>query len=320
MMKAKAYPPQIDAVNMEGQYNATAEEVRAFIKDRLEGLGERYWLNGKGLLVGTLNNNEGTHALRITQRGRSVRVCGSLAKWGGVKEEGRSVLPDEEVQAVVSDVLDLLGLNPKWVKVHSVEYGIDVLVEGRLSDYAPYLRMAKGHKPKKVDGAKGSHYQGTERATLKVYDKGKEAGIPAPEGTSLLRFEYERENGASSIGKYLGLGTPLHAEDLTTDRALMALKRIVIELMNAIIPTGVAEVEHPSDVATNVAVQMLEEKYGAEWRERFISLVEEQAKARYTHSAQRDRAKKSATPFLKEIQTEQGDRFTALRDAINEQA
>lgn len=42
----KAYAPQIDRVEMEGDYNAPDSNVRAFLWERLKALGEHPYVNG----------------------------------------------------------------------------------------------------------------------------------------------------------------------------------------------------------------------------------------------------------------------------------
>lgn len=324
--RAKAYSPQVDRVEMAGEYNAPAPDARAFLFDRLKELGERPYISG-GTLKCKLHSEDGSEVMNITQRGRSVWISGSLAKWGGKKEGGRYVLPDEEVYQLVCSILERLGLDDKWVKIHSIEYGIDILVDGDIYDYAPYLRMAKGHKPitKAEVKAKGGHYQGNVRGEFKVYNKGAEAGIQTPRGKSLLRWEYERKKGASEIGKALGLGTPLHAEDLAKKSLFKRLWSMVKRVIEEALPDGIPTTQgKPKGVGLSVVIQMLRTKYGVEWHSELRRMIAEQAEATFKNGdprndkTKRKRARDFGEGLIKLDTNEHADRFNAIREALNE--
>lgn len=312
----KAYAPQIDRVDMEGDYNAPDSNVRAFLWERLKALGEHPYLNGKGTLYCKLHNDTGTHAIKIMQRGRSVRVKGSLSKWSGDTEDGRPVLPTGGAMQVVSDILNRLGLSSEWVRVHSVETGIDVWVEGTASDYTPHLRIARGMKRKQVQGERSTHYQGNTRREFKVYDKGAEAGLTHPEGYALIRFEHTHKNGARTIGKALGLRLPLHASDLGDTATIHLLIQALLKMIQEVLPTGVPRATGAvKDVPLETAIQLIQDAYGAGWLTKYLATLEEQAQAT-TDRAKRKRIRGKATEIRERYSELDTASWDSLREAI----
>lgn len=315
----KAYPPQIDRVEMTGRYNDTASNVRAFMYRRMEELGEKPYISGRGTFICRLYNQEGTQYLKVTQRGHSVWVRGSLSKWGGYLDEyTRHCLPCDRVGAVVSEVLDRLGLSAEWVKVHSVEMGIDILVSGRVLDYTPYLRIARGQKRLHIPKEGYTHYQGSTRRVFKVYDKGKELGARTKEGTTLLRMEMTLQNGASSIGKVLGLSLPLHASDLGKGDTLHYMVKLLLKMIEDILPTGIpSSTGSVKDVPIETAISLLREAYGDEGLQRLIESMEERAEAE-EDKTRRKRIRDSAKELRERYSKMEAERFTKLRETIDE--
>lgn len=322
MMKpgVRAFPPQIDAVKMLGQYTQYGdnESARVALFARLVELGERPFYRSFGTMVSKLHNPDGTHALRLTMRGSRVEIVGSLAKWGGVLVDGRYTLPDEDVPWVVLEILERLDLDSAWVMVHAVEYGVDVLVAGKASDYTAHLRIARGNKRQAVKGEKDTHYQGNARGGFKAYDKGREAGIQTPEGYTLLRFERRHKHGASSIGKALGLGAPLQADALITEEVLSLLKQALYKTMEQILPEGVpAGKESSASAPLDVAVQLLQEALGDRWLPDYLSALEERA-----NNAKPPDHKRRIRDKIKEVMARYSnldtERFDELRRAIAE--
>ena len=312
----KAYAPQIDRIEMAGDYNAPAPNVRVFLWERLQALGERPYINGKGTLCSKLHNDTGTHAVQVTQRGRSVWVRGSLSKWSGDTVDGRPVLPTGGAMQVVSDILNRLGLPPEWVKVHSVETGIDVWVEGTASDYTPHLRIARGMKRKQVQGERSTHYQGSTRREFKVYDKGAEAGLTLPEGYALIRFEHTHKNGARTIGKALGLSLPLHASDLGDTATIHLLIQALLKMIQEVLPTGVpCATGMVKDVPLEAAIQLMQEAYGDGWLAKYLATLEEQAQAT-TDRAKRKRIRGKATEIRERYSELDTARWNSLREAV----
>ena len=315
----EACPPQIDRVEMAGHYSASATSVRAFLLERLQELGEAPYISWRGILCCSLSNPQGTHALKITQRGSSVWIRGSLSKWSGCLDEyTRHYLPCDRVGAVVSEVLDRLGLSAEWVKVHSVEMGIDILVSGRVLDYTPYLRIARGQKRLHIPKEGYTHYQGSTRRVFKVYDKGKELGARTQEGTTLLRMEMTLQNGASSIGKVLGLSLPLHASELVKGDTLHFIAKLLLKMIEDILPTGIPNSTGAvKDVPIETAISLLREAYGDEGLQRLIESMEERAEAE-EDKTRRKRIRDSAKELRERYSQMEAERFTKLRETIDE--
>lgn len=313
----EAYPPQIDRVEMAGRYSASATSVRAFLLERLQELGEAPYISWRGILCCSLSNPQGTHALKITQRGSSVWIRGSLSKWSGcVDEYARPYLPSSKVDAIIQEVLDRLELDAKWVKVHSVEIGLDIVVAGKIGDYTPYLRTAKGQRRKLVDRGYSTHYQGNTRREFKVYDKGEEQGMQLPEGVTLLRMELTLQNGASSIRKALGLGLPLHASDFGKTSMMHSLVNALFKMIDEVLPTGVPRATGAlKDVELETAIGLLVEVYGDEWLPRLMERMEELARA-YPDRRVRQRLRAKAKGLRDRYSKLDAERFMMLRDAI----
>ena len=313
----KAYPPQIDRVEMSGDYGVTAGNVRAFLWRRLEELGEKPYIRGRGILCSNLHNAEGTHALKITQRGHSIWVRGSLSKWGGrIDEFARSYLPASKVGSVVRDVLDRLDLPADWVRVHLVEMGVDILVEGAIGDYTPHLRTARGQRRKQVQGGRTTHYQGSTRKAFKVYDKGKELGLKLPAGVALLRMELTLQNGAASIGKVLGLGLPLHASDLGEGDTMLSLINNLHKMIDEVSPTGALRATGATkDVPLETAINLLLEAYGDDGLPKLIERIEEMAEAE-ADKQKRKRIRDSVKGIRERYSKLDAERFTKLRETI----
>ena len=276
----KAFPPQVDNVKMVGDYGDTASNVRLYLTQRLEELGEKPYKKN-GTLMCKLHNEEGTQHLMITQRGHSVWVRGSLSKWGGYKDEyQRYNLPREKIGVVVREVLDRLGLPAEWVKVHSVEIGIDILVSGKITDYTRYLRVAKGQKRIHKEKERTTHYQGSTQKLFKVYDKGEEIGILLPEGMCLLRMELTLKNGASCIGKRLGLLLPLHASDLEQDDTILSMIKQLHAMIGDTQPKQVIRTTGAvKDKPLEAAIMLLREAYGDTAVSKLVDRLQSEADA-----------------------------------------
>lgn len=312
----KAYPPQIDRIEMAGDYNAPATNVRAFLWEQLQALGERPYINGRGTLCCKLHNDTGTHAIQITQRGRSVWIRGSLSKWSGDTEDGRPVLPNGGAIQVVTDILNRLGLPSEWVKVHSIETGIDVWVEGTASDYTTHLRIARGMKRKQVQGERSTHYQSSTRHEFKAYDKGNEAGLLIPEGYALIRLEHTHKNGASAIGKALGLPLPIHASDLGDVETIHLLIQALLKMIQEVLPTGVPRATgEAKDVPLETAIQLMQEAYGDGWLDKYLETLEEQAQAT-TDRVKRKRIRDKANEIRERYSELDTANWDSLREAV----
>lgn len=313
----KAYPSQIDNVTMCGDYEATASNVRSFLTQRLEELGEKPYINGKGTLMCKLHNEDGTQHLMITQRGHSVWVRGSLSKWGGCKDEyQRYRLQRERTGVVVREVLDMLGLDHEWVKVHSVEMGIDILVSGSITDYTPYLRIAPRQKRMHVPNERTTHYQGSSRKLFKVYDKGAEMKIKTPDGTTLLRLELGLKGGAKDIGRMLGLLLPLHASDLGKEETLLTLIRLLHDMIRNVLPTGIAKTTgKPKDKAIETAISMLIDQLGDNAVTMLVERMEAEAEAEANKKSKHD-IKRYAQKVSELYGNVDSERFRMIRDEI----
>jgi hypothetical protein len=276
----KAFPPQVDNVKMVGDYGDTASNVRLYLTQRLEELGEKPYKKN-GTLMCKLHNEEGTQHLMITQRGHSVWVRGSLSKWGGYKDEyQRYNLPRKKIGVVVRGVLDRLGLPAEWVKVHSVEIGIDILVSGKITDYTRYLRVAKGQKRIHKEKERTTYYQGSTQKLFKVYDKGEEIGILLPEGMCLLRMELTLKNGASCIGKRLGLLLPLHASDLEQDDTILSMIKQLHAMIDDTQPKQVIRTTGAvKDKPLEAAIMLLREAYGDTAVSKLVDRLQSEADA-----------------------------------------
>ena len=313
----KAYPSQIDNVTMCGDYEATASNVRSFLTQRLEELGEKPYINGKGTLMCKLHNEDGTQHLMITQRGHSVWVRGSLSKWGGCKDEyQRYSLQRERTGVVVREVLDMLGLDHEWVKVHSVEMGIDILVSGSITDYTPYLRIAPRQKRMHVPNERTTHYQGSSRKLFKVYDKGAEMKIKTPDGTTLLRLELGLRGGAKDIGRMLGLSLPLHASDIGKEDTLLSIIRLLHDMIRNVLPTGIAKTTgKPKDKAIETAISMLIDQLGDNAVTMLVERMEAEAEAEANKKSKHD-IKRYAQKVSELYGNVDSERFRAIREAI----
>lgn len=313
----KAYPSQIDNVTMCGDYEATASNVRSFLTQRLEELGEKPYINGKGTLMCKLHNEDGTQHLMITQRGHSVWVRGSLSKWGGCKDEyQRYSLQRERTGVVVREVLDMLGLDHEWVKVHSVEMGIDILVSGSITDYTPYLRTAPRQKRMHVPNERTTHYQGSSRKLFKVYDKGAEMKIKTPDGTTLLRMELGLKGGAKDIGRMLGLLLPLHASDLGEEETLLSIVRLLHDMIRNVLPTGIAKTTgKPKDKAIETAISMLIDQLGDNAVPMLVERMEAEAEAEANKKSKHD-IKRYAQKVSELYGNVDSERFRMIRDEI----
>ena len=313
----KAYPSQIDNVTMCGDYEATASNVRSFLTQRLEELGEKPYINGKGTLMCKLHNEDGTQHLMITQRGHSVWVRGSLSKWGGCKDEyQRYSLQRERTGVVVREVLDMLGLDHEWVKVHSVEMGIDILVSGSITDYTPYLRTAPRQKRMHVPNERTTHYQGSSRKLFKVYDKGAEMKIKTPDGTTLLRMELGLKGGAKDIGSMLGLLLPLHASDLGEEETLLSIVRLLHDMIRNVLPTGIAKTTgKPKDKAIETAISMLIDQLGDNAVPMLVERMEAEAEAEANKKSKHD-IKRYAQKVSELYGNVDSERFRMIRDEI----
>lgn len=313
----KAYPSQIDNVTMCGDYEATASNVRSFLTQRLEELGEKPYINGKGTLMCKLHNEDGTQHLMITQRGHSVWVRGSLSKWGGCKDEyQRYSLQRERTGVVVREVLDMLGLDHEWVKVHSVEMGIDILVSGSITDYTPYLRTAPRQKRMHVPNERTTHYQGSSRKLFKVYDKGAEMKIKTPDGTTLLRMELGLRGGAKDIGRMLGLSLPLHASDIGKEDTLLSIIRLLHDMIRNVLPTGIAKTTgKPKDKAIETAISMLIDQLGDNAVTMLVERMEAEAEAEANKKSKHD-IKRYAQKVSELYGNVDSERFRAIREAI----
>ncbi len=313
----KAYPSQIDNVTMCGDYEATASNVRSFLTQRLEELGEKPYINGKGTLMCKLHNEDGTQHLMITQRGHSVWVRGSLSKWGGCKDEyQRYSLQRERTGVVIRVVLDMLGLDHEWVKVHSVEMGIDILVSGSITDYTPYLRIAPRQKRMHVPNERTTHYQGSSRKLFKVYDKGAEMKIKTPDGTTLLRMELGLRGGAKDIGRMLGLSLPLHASDIGKDDTLLSIIRLLHDMIRNVLPTGIAKTTgKPKDKAIETAISMLIDQLGDNAVTMLVERMEAEAEAEANKKSKHD-IKRYAQKVSELYGNVDSERFRAIREAI----
>lgn len=313
----KAYPSQIDNVTMCGDYEATASNVRSFLTQRLEELGEKPYINGKGTLMCKLHNEDGTQHLMITQRGHSVWVRGSLSKWGGCKDEyQRYSLQRERTGVVVREVLDMLGLDHEWVKVHSVEMGIDILVSGSITDYTPYLRTAPRQKRMHVPNERTTHYQGSSRKLFKVYDKGAEMKIKTPDGTTLLRMELGLKGGAKDIGRMLGLSLPLHASDIGKEDTLLSIIRLLHDMIRNVLPTGIAKTTgKPKDKAIETAISMLIDQLGDNAVPMLVERMEAEAEAEANKKSKHD-IKRYAQKVSELYGNVDSERFRMIRDEI----
>ena len=313
----KAYPSQIDNVTMCGDYEATASNVRSFLTQRLEELGEKPYINGKGTLMCKLHNEDGTQHLMITQRGHSVWVRGSLSKWGGCKDEyQRYSLQRERTGVVIRVVLDMLGLDHEWVKVHSVEMGIDILVSGSITDYTPYLRIAPRQKRMHVPNERTTHYQGSSRKLFKVYDKGAEMKIKTPDGTTLLRLELGLRGGAKDIGRMLGLLLPLHASDLGKEETLLSIIRLLHDMIRNVLPTGIAKTTgKPKDKAIETAISMLIDQLGDNAVPMLVERMEAEAEAEANKKSKHD-IKRYAQKVSELYGNVDSERFRMIRDEI----
>lgn len=313
----KAYPSQIDNVTMCGDYEATASNVRSFLTQRLEELGEKPYINGKGTLMCKLHNEDGTQHLMITQRGHSVWVRGSLSKWGGCKDEyQRYSLQRERTGVVIRVVLDMLGLDHEWVKVHSVEMGIDILVSGSITDYTPYLRIAPRQKRMHVPNERTTHYQGSSRKLFKVYDKGAEMKIKTPDGTTLLRLELGLKGGAKDIGRMLGLILPLHASDLGEEETLLSIVRLLHDMIRNVLPTGIAKTTgKPKDKAIETAISMLIETLGDNAVPMLVERMEAEAETEANKKSKYD-IKRYAERVGELYGSIDSERFRMIRDEI----
>lgn len=313
----KAYPSQIDNVTMCGDYEATASNVRSFLTQRLEELGEKPYINGKGTLMCKLHNEDGTQHLMITQRGHSVWVRGSLSKWGGCKDEyQRYSLQRERTGVVIRVVLDMLGLDHEWVKVHSVEMGIDILVSGSITDYTPYLRIAPRQKRMHVPNERTTHYQGSSRKLFKVYDKGAEMKIKTPDGTTLLRLELGLSGGAKDIGRMLGLLLPLHASDLGKEETLLSIIRLLHDMIRNVLPTGIAKTTgKPKDKAIETAISMLIDQLGDNAVPMLVERMEAEAEAEANKKSKHD-IKRYAQKVSELYGNVDSERFRMIRDEI----
>lgn len=313
----KAFPPQVDKVTMSGDYEATASNVRSFLTERLKELGEKPYINGKGTLMCKLHNEEGTQHLMITQRGHSVWVRGSLSKWGGYKDEyQRYNITRGRTGVVVREVLDRLGLPAEWVKVHSVEIGIDILVQGKITDYTQNLRVAKGQKRIHKEKERTTHYQGNTQKLFKVYDKGAEIGILLPDGMCLLRMELTLQNGASCIGKRLGLLLPLHASDLEQDDTILSMIKQLHAMIRNVLPTGIAKTTgKPKDRAIETAISMLIETLGDGAVPMLVERMEAEAEAEANKKSKHD-IKRYAQKVGELYGNIDSKRFMAIREAI----
>ena len=313
----KAYPSQIDNVTMCGDYEATASNVRSFLTQRLEELGEKPYINGKGTLMCKLHNEDGTQHLMITQRGHSVWVRGSLSKWGGGKDEyQRYSLQRERTGVVVREVLDMLGLDHEWVKVHSVEMGIDILVSGSITDYTPYLRIAPRQKRMHVPNERTTHYQGSSRKLFKVYDKGAEMKIKTPDGTTLLRLELGLRGGAKDIGRMLGLSLPLHASDIGKEDTLLSIIRLLHDMIRNVLPTGIAKTTgKPKDKAIETAISMLIDQLGDNAVPMLVERMEAEAEAEANKKSKHD-IKRYAQKVSELYGNVDSERFRMIRDEI----
>lgn len=313
----KAYPSQIDNVTMCGDYEATASNVRSFLTQRLEELGEKPYINGKGTLMCKLHNEDGTQHLMITQRGHSVWVRGSLSKWGGCKDEyQRYSLQRERTGVVIRVVLDMLGLDHEWVKVHSVEMGIDILVSGSITDYTPYLRIAPRQKRMHVPNERTTHYQGSSRKLFKVYDKGAEMKIKTPDGTTLLRLELGLKGGAKDIGRMLGLLLPLHASDLGEEETLLSIVRLLHDMIRNVLPTGIAKTTgKPKDKAIETAISMLIDQLGDNAVPMLVERMEAEAEAEANKKSKHD-IKRYAQKVSELYGNVDSERFRMIRDEI----
>lgn len=313
----KAYPSQIDNVTMCGDYEATASNVRSFLTQRLEELGEKPYINGKGTLMCKLHNEDGTQHLMITQRGHSVWVRGSLSKWGGCKDEyQRYSLQRERTGVVVREVLDMLGLDHEWVKVHSVEMGIDILVSGSITDYTPYLRTAPRQKRMHVPNERTTHYQGSSRKLFKVYDKGAEMKIKTPDGTTLLRMELGLRGGAKDIGRMLGLSLPLHASDIGKEDTLLSIIRLLHDMIRNVLPTGIAKTTgKPKDKAIETAISMLIDQLGDNAVPMLVERMEAEAEAEANKKSKHD-IKRYAQKVSELYGNVDSERFRMIRDEI----
>ena len=313
----KAYPSQIDNVTMCGDYEATASNVRSFLTQRLEELGEKPYINGKGTLMCKLHNEDGTQHLMITQRGHSVWVRGSLSKWGGCKDEyQRYSLQREHTGVVIRVVLDMLGLDHEWVKVHSVEMGIDILVSGSITDYTPYLRIAPRQKRMHVPNERTTHYQGSSRKLFKVYDKGAEMKIKTPDGTTLLRLELGLKGGAKDIGRMLGLLLPLHASDLGEEETLLTIVRLLHDMIRNVLPTGIAKTTgKPKDKAIETAISMLIDQMGDNAVPMLVERMEAEAEAEANKKSKHD-IKRYAQKVRELYGNVDSERFRMIRDEI----
>lgn len=313
----KAYPSQIDNVTMCGDYEATASNVRSFLTQRLEELGEKPYINGKGTLMCKLHNEDGTQHLMITQRGHSVWVRGSLSKWGGCKDEyQRYSLQRERTGVVIRVVLDMLGLDHEWVKVHSVEMGIDILVSGSITDYTPYLRTAPRQKRMHVPNERTTHYQGSSRKLFKVYDKGAEMKIKTPDGTTLLRLELGLRGGAKDIGRMLGLSLPLHASDIGKEDTLLSIIRLLHDMIRNVLPTGIAKTTgKPKDKAIETAISMLIDQLGDNAVPMLVERMEAEAEAEANKKSKHD-IKRYAQKVSELYGNVDSERFRMIMDEI----
>ena len=302
---------------MCGDYEATASNVRSFLTQRLEELGEKPYINGKGTLMCKLHNEDGTQHLMITQRGHSVWVRGSLSKWGGCKDEyQRYSLQRERTGVVIRVVLDMLGLDHEWVKVHSVEMGIDILVSGSITDYTPYLRIAPRQKRMHVPNERTTHYQGSSRKLFKVYDKGAEMKIKTPDGTTLLRLELGLKGGAKDIGRMLGLSLPLHASDIGKEDTLLSIIRLLHDMIRNVLPTGIAKTTgKPKDKAIETAISMLIDQLGDNAVTMLVERMEAEAEAEANKKSKHD-IKRYAQKVSELYGNVDSERFRMIRDEI----
>lgn len=314
----KAFPPQVDNVKMVGDYGDTASNVRLYLTQRLEELGEKPYKKN-GTLMCKLHNEEGTQHLMITQRGHSVWVRGSLSKWGGYKDEyQRYNLPRGRTGVVVREVLDRLGLPAEWVKVHSIEIGIDILVSGKITDYTQNLRIAKGQKRIHKEKERTTHYQGSTQKLFKVYDKGEEIGILLPEGMCLIRMELTLQNGASCIGKRLGLLLPLHASDLEQDDTILSMIKQLYAMIDDTQPkqvirsTGVVK-----DKPLEVAIMLLREAYGDTAVSKLVDQLQSVADAE-EDKVKRKRLRDQATKVQERYSKLEASYWKKIRKEIDE--
>lgn len=308
----KAFHPQIDSVKMGVKYEGTGRSAHEYIKQRLWSLGERPYREGGGLKC-KLHNEAGTAHLMVVQKGANIKVEGSLPKWGGCRDEyQRYTLTRGGVGVVVGEVFDRLGIPIELVNVHSVEMGIDMLVSGKITDYTPYLRTARGQKHMVIPKQRTTSYQGSTNKTFKIYDKGAELGINTPEGTTLLRMELTLRGGASKVKSQLKMTATPKASDLGRDDMAMSLIKKLRKMIHEILPTSKPRTTGTiKNTSMDIAMSLLIGAFGNKAVAMIVERLEGEAEAeanRVKRQRIRDQAKK-IQEIYSELETEYLERM-----------